>query len=123
MTKAAFSVLVFSVYLYVLGAVLVVVPNLLLGLFRIPESHEVWIRVVGMLVLIIGLYYTVAARHQLTPMLRATVVGRLAVLVFFIAFVLLDLAPPVLILFGVVDAAAAPWTWSALRAGGTTVSS
>jgi hypothetical protein len=116
MSKAAFSVFVFSIYLYVLGFVLVVVPNLLLSLFRLPETNEVWVRVVGMLVLILGLYYSTAARHELTPMLRATVVARFAVLLFFIAFVLLDFAPPVLILFGVIDAAAAAWTGIALRA-------
>lgn len=47
---------------------------------------------------------------------RATVFGRFAVLLFFVAFVLLDFAPPVLILFGVIDAAAAIWTAIALRA-------
>jgi len=44
------------------------------------------------------------------------VVARFAVLLFFIAFVLLEFAPPVLILFGVIDAAAAAWTGFALRA-------
>jgi hypothetical protein len=115
MTRAAFSVLVFSIYLYLLGAVLVVVPNALLRVFRFPETQEVWVRVVGMLVLLLGLYYTTAARNELTPMLRATVVARFAVLAFFIGFVAAGLAPTVLILFGVVDAAAASWTALALR--------
>jgi hypothetical protein len=118
-SKAAFSVFAFSLYLFALGSVLVLVPNLLLGLFRFPEIHDVWVRVVGMLVLIIGGYYATAARHELTSMLRATVVGRLAVLVFFIAFAALGFAPPVLILFGVIDAAAAFWTALALRADAT----
>jgi hypothetical protein len=38
--------------------------------------------------------------------------------VFFIAFVALGFAPPALILFGVIDAAAALWTALALRADG-----
>jgi hypothetical protein len=116
MTRAAFSVFVFSIYLYALGAILVVAPNVLLGLFGITETVEVWVRVVGMLVLIIGLYYTTAARHEQTAVLRATVVGRTAVLIFFVAFVAAGFAPPVLILFGVVDAAAATWTALALKA-------
>jgi hypothetical protein len=115
MTRAAMSVFVFSIYLYALGAILVVAPNVLLGLFGIVKTTEVWVRVVGMLVLIIGLYYTTAARHQQTAMLRATVVGRLTVLVFFVAFVVIGFAPPVLILFGVIDAAAATWTALALK--------
>jgi hypothetical protein len=108
-------VFVFSIYLFVLGFVLLVMPNQPLSLFRLAETNEVWVRVVGMLVLILGLYYSTAARHELIPFLRATVIARFAVLLFFIAFVLLDFAPPVLVLFGVVDAAAAAWTGMALR--------
>jgi len=115
-SKAAISVFVFSIYLFVLGLVLVAFPNALLSLFRIPETTEVWIRVVGMLVLIIGYYYTTAAQSDLTPFLRATVYGRFAVLGFFVAFALAGFAPPVLILFGVIDAVAATWTGYALRA-------
>ena len=116
MSKAAVSVFVFALYLYVLGLVLVVVPNLLLSVFGIAETSEVWVRVVGMLVLILGFYYQTSARNELTAMIRATVIGRSAVLVFFVGFVLAGLAPPVLIVFGVIDAAAAAWTGAALRA-------
>ena len=115
MSKAAISVFVFSIYLFVLGLILVAFPNVLLSLFRVPETNEVWIRVVGMLVLILGYYYSTAAQNELTPFLRATVIGRFSVLGFFIVFVLLDFAPPILILFGVIDAVAATWTGLALR--------
>ena len=115
MSKSATSVFVFAVYLYVLGLVLVVVPNLLLGTFGFAETDEVWIRVVGMLVIILGYYYSQAARMGLTNFYRLTVIGRSAVPLFFIAFVLAGLAPPVLILFGVIDFVAAMWTAVALR--------
>ena len=116
MSKAALSVWIFSFYLYALGAVLLIVPNLLLGLFGLPSTDEVWIRVVGMLVLILGYYYMTVGRNDLTPMIKATVFGRWGVLIFFIAFVIEGFAPPVLILFGVIDAAAATWTALSLRA-------
>lgn len=116
MSKAAFSVRVFSIYLYVIGAVFVVAPNVLLATFGFPRTDEVWIRVVGLLAGILGLYYGTAARYELTPMIRATVYGRTAVFVCFAAFVGLQLSPPMLILFGVIDLAAAAWTWSGLRA-------
>lgn len=118
MSYAARSVLVFSIYLYLLGAVLVAAPNLFLSLFGIAVTTEVWIRVVGMLVIILGFYYSTAARNELTPFLRATVIGRFAVVVFFTAYVVLGFAPPILILFGVIDAAAGVWTGLALRADG-----
>jgi hypothetical protein len=107
MNRAAVSVFVFSIYLFILGAVLVVVPNVLLSIFGIAETNEVWVRVVGMLALILGYYYSTAARNNLTPFIRATVCGKISVLLFFIVFVALDFAPASLILFGVIDAATA----------------
>lgn len=116
MSKSAVSVLVFSIYLFALGAVLIVIPNALLSVFGLPETSEAWIRVVGVLVLILGCYYNLAARSGLTGFFLWTVYARCAVLVFFVGFAVLRLAPPTLILFGVIDAVAALWTALALRA-------
>ena len=57
MSKSARSIFVFSIYMFVLGLILIVIPNVLLNLFTLPETNEVWIRVVGMLILILGFYY------------------------------------------------------------------
>ena len=65
MSKSARSLFVFSLYLYVLGAILVLIPNVLLRLFFFPATDEVWIRVVGMLVFILGFYYFQASRNEL----------------------------------------------------------
>ncbi|MFC5496937.1 hypothetical protein ACFPOE_05270 [Caenimonas terrae] len=116
MSKSAFSVQAFGVYIIALGLGLVFVPNLLLGLFRMPAANEVWIRVLGVVVMNIGILYVVAARANAVPVFRATVYGRPAVLAWFAAFVLLGLAPPMLLLFGAVEVAGALWTWWALRA-------
>jgi hypothetical protein len=117
MSKAATTVLVFGIYLIVLGATLVTVPNLLLGVFGIPATEEVWIRVVGMLVLILGLYYVRAARDEAAweAFIRMTVPMRMSVIVFFAAFVAAGWVTPTILLFAVVDFAAAAWTWLALR--------
>jgi len=116
MSKSATSVKVFASYLLLLGLALVLSPNALLRVFRIAPTGEVWIRVVGMLVLVLAFYYWNAARAGLTSFFRWSVVARTSVLLFFIAFVVAGLAPPVLILFGVVDLAGAVWTALALRA-------
>ena len=116
MSKGATSVFVFSIYLFVLGMMLVAVPNVLLSPFGFAETTDVWVRVVGMLVLILGYYYNHAARQDLTSFFRCTVYARFGVLAFFVAYVALGLAPPALVLFGVVDAAAALWTALTLRA-------
>ena len=115
MSKSAFSLFVFSLYMFVLGMLLIVVPNQMLSLFSVAETQEVWIRVVGMLILIIGFLNFMASRNELIIYIRWTVYGRLAVLLFLTLFVAFGLAPPVLILFGVIDAFAAVWTAVSLR--------
>ena len=115
MSRSAVSVFVFGIYLLLLGAVLVIVPNVLLTVLFVPPTNEVWIRVVGMLILFLGVYYVLAARAELRQFFPWTVYVRSSVIVFFAAFVILGFAPVQLILFGSVDLAAALWTAWALR--------
>jgi hypothetical protein len=119
MSKSATSVFVFALYLLVIGVVLVVIPNMFLAVFGQPETGEVWIRVLGAVVAILGFYYLQAARNDLTAFFRATVFGRCAALVFFTAFVVLGFAPPILILFGAIDAMGGLWTAMSLKADQT----
>ena len=116
MSKAARSVFIFGIYLAFTGIFLLLLPNILIGMVGLPETNEVWIRVVGMLVLFLAFYYTQAARSEMTDFFRWTVYVRSLVIVFFIAFVLLDFAGPPLIIFGVIDLFCAAWTGMALRA-------
>ncbi len=115
MSKGARSVFVFGLYLVVLGIVLLVAPNVLLGMFVLPGTSEVWVHVTGMLVLFLGFYYVQAARKELTDFIRWTMYPRSTVILFFSAFVLLGLARAPLILFGVADLLGAIWTGLSLR--------
>ena len=115
MVTPAVTLRVFAWYLFVLSAALILVPNRLLSLFCIPATPDVWIRVVGMLVGFLAFYYLRASQTGLDTFIAWTVPARLSVIVFFGAFVALGLAPPALILFAVVDALAALWTWYAFR--------
>ncbi|RLT41378.1 MAG: hypothetical protein DWI57_07045 [Chloroflexi bacterium] len=119
MSRAARTLFVWSFYLLGLGIILVVVPNFLLALFGLPTTEEVWVRVVGVLVLILAYYSLSSARQEDRDYFGWSVPARASVILFFIAFVLLRLAPPPLILFGLVDLAGAAWTWQALRSEGT----
>jgi uncharacterized membrane protein len=114
MSHPARSITVFAGYLVLLGLTLLVAPNLLLTTFGIPPTNEVWIRIVGLLVLILAFYYIQAARKEMTDFFRWTVPARSAVIVFFVAFVFLGWVKPVLILFGAIDLAGAIWTTLAL---------
>jgi hypothetical protein len=115
MSKAALSLRVFSLYLFVLGLVLVVDPNLLLRLFGIPPTGEIWIRIVGMIVLILGYYDFMASRIDDIAFFRWSVHARLFAAILMTIFVATGSAPTILMVFGLVDAAAAAWTAMSLR--------
>ncbi len=117
MSRAARSVFFFGIYILLLGVVLIVSPNVLFKFFKVQETTEVWIRIVGVMVLLIGYYYVRAATNEkgLTKFFRWTIYTRSSVIVFFTVFVLLNFVSPILILFGVIDLAGAIWTALALR--------
>jgi hypothetical protein len=116
MSRAAFSVKVFAVYVFFMGGALVFGPNLLLPLLGLAPTDEVWVRIVGVLAFNIGLYVWNAARHEDRPFMEVSVVTRVLAFGAFAAFVLAGLASPVIALFGAIDLAGAAWTWCALQA-------
>ena len=117
MSKSATSVLVFGVYLVFLGLLLIIAPNVLLRIFGFAMTTEVWVRVVGVLVLCLAFYYVQAGRRELVEFFRWTVIVRALVFVCFASFAALKLAPPALALFGCVDLLGAVWTALSLRPG------
>ena len=115
MSQSAKSILVFGIYLTGLGFILLLIPNEFLSLFRFPPTDGLWVRVLGMLIVLLSYYYIQAARKEITEFFALTVHARAAVIVFTVAFVVLGLAPPTPIVLGVVDLAGAIWTALALR--------
>lgn len=115
MERAARSVRFHGLYLAILGAGAVLRPYLLLALLQMPPSDGTWIRVAG--VLLLGILFVQASRHDARWFFTTSVVTRLPALSRPAAFVTLGGADPVLVLFGGVDAAGALWTTSALRDG------
>jgi hypothetical protein len=117
MSPAAKSILVFAAYIILLGAVLVIAPNPLLVQFGFAPTDEVWIRIVGMLLLCVGYYYASAARREVASFFQATVHGRAFVVACLIGFVLLGLAPLPLLVLAAIDFGGLTWTALALREG------
>jgi hypothetical protein len=115
MTAAARSIFVFGIYLAILGAALMLVPNLVLAPFGFPPTGEVWLRVAGSETAIIGWFFLVSARHGTESFYRATLLTRPFLFLTLCAYVLFSLAPPQLILFGVIDLCGALWTFLALQ--------
>jgi hypothetical protein len=116
MSRAAKTLFVWGFYLTALSVTLLFVPNLLLGLFGLPSTNEVWIRLVGMFLAFLAYYSFSSARTENTQFMTWSWHVRASVFVFFGAFVAFGLVSPMLLLFSVVDFAAAMWTrWALAR--------
>ena len=57
MSKSALSVFVFGLYLSILALRFLIFPNTVLSLFNLPNTNEVWVRAVGMLLFGLSYYY------------------------------------------------------------------
>ena len=115
MSRAARTILVFGIYCITVGAVLILIPNTFTAVLSLEPTRDPYIRALGVVVMTLGFYYIAAARAEAVVFFRWTTWGRPFVLAAFIGLVVAGVAPPILILFGVVDAAAAVWTYLALR--------
>src|SRR5690348_10481223 len=115
MTKGSRTIYFFGIYLMLLAVSLMAFPNTLLGMFQIPATNEIWIRVLGAVVLDIGILYVFMAPANSALFMMLTVYVRISILVWFILFAMLGMAPPQLVLFGLLDAAGAAWTYFTLR--------
>ena len=115
MSKSAISVLVFGVYLAVIGLILLLVPNALITPFGIQPTNEVWIRLSGILLMALAVYYTLGAKHEIVVIMKATAFIRLTIIFFFTAFALLKLVSPNIIIFSAVDFLGGVWTLLMLK--------
>lgn len=115
MKKSSTSLMFFGVYLIGMGLGLLLMPNMVLKIFGIPATDEVWPHVVGALALVLAYYYLSAARADLRIFAQWTVPARIGVFAAFTAFVFAGLVGPVMILLGSVDLLGALWTGWALR--------
>jgi hypothetical protein len=120
MSNAAKSILAHGIYLLGLAVVLLIIPNVPLKIVGLPETNEVWIRVVGFLSLVLGYYYVQEARRDETEFFRSTILPRVLAIVFFIIFVVLGFAPINLLILIAVDPVFILWTYFALRSSQTT---
>ena len=114
MTAAARSILVYSIYTFGLGATLVLVPNVPLPIFGLPEATEVWVRVAGMTVIFLSIFYYLSARNEYRALFVASVAIRFAVVGFFAAFAAAGFASWNLLLLTPFDVLFAIWTWMSL---------
>src|SRR5947208_1904520 len=115
MLNAARSITVFGVYIALSGLSFIFIPNLILPLFGFAPPGEVWIRVVGLLALILGFYFFYSVRHADRHFYRATIYARLIFFTGLALFAALGWGSLMLIAFGLIDLTGAAWTWLSLR--------
>ena len=118
MSKSAISVMVFGIYLALIGLMLLLVPNTLIIPFGIEAATEVWIRLSGILLMAIAVYYILGAKHELVVIMKATAFIRSTIIFFFTAFALFELVSPNIIIFSVVDLLGGIWTFLMLKKEG-----
>ena len=121
MTRSGRSLWIFGLYVWLVAAGLLLIPNLMLGLFGLPETNEIWIRVVGIPLVLLGGYYFLAGRNDLVPFIRWSVPARASVILFYLILALTGAVKPTILLFGVVDLVGAGWTALSIRADQTNV--
>jgi len=117
MSAAGRSVFVFGIYQLVLGIVFIIAPNSLLSILGLAGTNEVWIRVAGAFVLVIGFYNLQAGLKSLSDLFLSSIIARVVVLLVFGAFVLLSFVKLIFIAFGAIELVGAIWTFFALQRG------
>jgi hypothetical protein len=115
MTNAARSIFVYGLYLLILSVTLIVIPNVPLSIFGIPTTNEVWIRIVGVQLLALGVYFVRAGRGNVAVFFPWTIPTRITLVIFLAIFVAVGLAPINLLLLAPPDIVFVVWTILALR--------
>lgn len=116
MSRTGWSLVGFGAYGMFMGAWLLIAPGPMLDFLRTARTAEHWIRLLGMSAMVLGFYYTVAGRHELIVLARASLWGRLAMAAGFSTLVALQLAPVLLLGIAGNELLGVLWTTLALRA-------
>jgi uncharacterized membrane protein len=115
LSRSANSVFLYGIYIIILGAAFLLVPNLCLELMGMNATSEVWIRVVGWFGIWLGIYYVVSARSESKAFILTSVYGRPTFLIFLGVLVALGMIGPIILIIGAIDLLTALWTYSLLR--------
>ncbi len=118
MSKSAKSVFIYGIFYAFNGLMLLLAPNVLLNSLGIEPTTEVWIRLAGILLSAIAIYYILAAKYELIVVMKATAFIRFTIIFFFTAFVLFDMVSSSIIIISVIDFLGGAWTFLMLKKEG-----
>jgi hypothetical protein len=117
MTSAGRSVFLFGIYVFAMGLAVTFAPAAILSLLRFPPVADEWIRMVGLLSLVVGVYDMVSGRSNAMANIRASVPIRVGFALGCCALVALRMMPLSMLPIAAIDVAGAVWTAVALRSG------
>lgn len=115
LSPAARTILYFSYYIWAVALFMLLSPQLVLAPGGSPAEVTSWVRTMGAVLLILGLYYHISARTEQRGFFLATVWGRWAALPLFGLLAALGWVPWIMAAGTLVDVAGAFWTARALR--------
>ena len=115
MKRSSVSMSIFAIYLAFLAIGFLFFPNPIITFFGFKPVTAVWIRILGYILGALAFFYFMAIREEAKNFYRWTFYARLPIFIVFLLFVILDLAPPILLVFGVIDSGMGFWTGLALR--------
>ena len=115
MSQVKKSIMASAIFTFISGIGLLFLPSFLFGLINLEVDDYLWVRIAGLLVLIVSLYYYAMLQLENDSIYHFTVWGRLLFAFGVFLLVWLKLAPATLMLFGFADFVLAGWTWIALK--------
>ncbi len=113
--KKSLSLSVQAIYVLITALQLIFVPNMLLGMFGFEPTSEIWIKVLGVVLMSLVLVYYGIIQSGDKNILKITIYSRLIVVLGFLLLVATGQAATPLILFAGIDLATAIWTWFELK--------
>jgi len=117
MSKSGKSLFYFGWYVLLTGILLLIIPNTFIETLKLPDIATGWARIIGLLVIIIGVYDILNGRNNVKPLIIASVYVRFffaagVAVLFFSGETTKEVLP-----LGAIDALGAVWTIIALRSG------
>jgi len=115
MSRAALTLMIYAAGFGAAGIGLLLAPNLILPQFGFPPTQEVWIRLIGLLMVSLATYDVLGAQREIEPIILASVPSRLFAGAVMVATWLLGMVGAGILLFAAVDIVGALATMLALR--------
>jgi len=110
MTSTAKSIFYYSFYMMGMGLGLLLIPNMLLGVFGFDPTNDIWIRILGLFAFCAGMLYFYCGRTNQTGFFRVSVTERIVFFLGMVGIVLFLPANPLLVAISSADLFGAIWS-------------